>query len=84
MLVDHPLDAIETHLQVLGAGSVAETHEVVAGAVEQVAALGGVEVEEYTRDYIGGRGLAQRPRSQKNHRAIENTRGKEMRLTYQR
>ena len=46
----HPLDPVQPHLQHLHLWTVAKAHEVVAGRVEEVAALGRVQVEEDSGD----------------------------------
>lgn len=44
ILLHDPLDGVETFGQILHARAVAEADEVVAGAVEEVAAFGRVEI----------------------------------------
>lgn len=44
ILLDDPLDALESFRQVVHAGPVAESNEVVTGTVEEVAAFGRVEI----------------------------------------
>ena len=56
LLLDDPLNAIQAHFQGRQCGTVAETDEVVAGRVEEVAAFGWVEVEEDAwDDCLGGK-----------------------------
>ena len=50
LLLDNSLDGIETHLQNIHSGSVAQSDVLVARRVEQISSLAGVEVEEDTRD----------------------------------
>lgn len=54
LLLDDPLDALESFGQIVHAGPVAEADEVVAGTVEEVAAFGRVEVYPELEDV--GRG----------------------------
>lgn len=51
--LDHPLDAVQPHLQHVQLGPVADAHKVVAGAVEEISPLGRVEVEEDARHHDG-------------------------------
>ena len=51
--LDHPFNSVKTQLQSLHLRTIAEPHKVVAGAIEEVATLGRVEVEEDTRDDNG-------------------------------
>lgn len=48
-LLDHPLDAIETHLQDFHSWAVAQSDVLVARGVEQISSLAGVEIKEDTR-----------------------------------
>jgi hypothetical protein len=46
-LLEHALNGIEPHTEVFNLGAIAEAHEVVAGAFEQVPPGGGVDIEGY-------------------------------------
>jgi hypothetical protein len=46
LLLDNPLNAVQAHLQGGQGWPVAETDEVVARGVEEVAAFGWIKVEE--------------------------------------
>lgn len=49
LLVDHPLNTVETHLEDLPPRTVRETHEMMARAVEQITSARRVEIEENAR-----------------------------------
>ena len=49
----HPLDSIQSHLQIRERRSEREPNEVVTRRVEQVSTMGRVDVEEDSRNYDG-------------------------------
>ena len=50
-LPQHPPDSVQALIQVFERRTKGEPDEVVAGRVEQVSTVGGVDVEEDTRDH---------------------------------
>jgi len=47
----HPPDGVQTHIQILERGTEREPDEVVAGGVEEVSTVRGVDVEEDSWDH---------------------------------
>lgn len=46
--MDNTLNSVQTHLQYVHSRTIRQTHEVVAGAVEEITTARGVQVEEDT------------------------------------
>lgn len=49
-LLKYPRDRIKTHIKIFQWGPKGQAHEVMARRVEEIASVGGIDVEENARD----------------------------------